>query len=165
MPSPSFSFLIYKYRLTSSRRATEYKCNFVRSTNYSKILLKYISHGVYIEITSIWNFYLVTDTTTLKRILLYGKDKKEIGMMVILFPEGHIFNKYFLRTLFYGLLVSLWNPSIVISLLLKLSEADTFTGFYSANCLLLPYSSPTSLSPPLLAMQNFRQYLILAKNL
>lgn len=98
MPSPSFSFLIYKYRLTSSRRATEHKCNFVRSTNYSKILLKYISHAVYInEMTSIWNFfYLVTDTTTLKRILLYGKDKK-IRMMVILFSEGHIFNTVFLK--------------------------------------------------------------------
>lgn len=99
MPSPSFSFLIYKYCLTSSRRATEYKCNFVRNTNYSnKILLQYISHGVCInEITSIWSFfYLVTDTT-LKRILLCGKAKKEIGMMVILFPEGHIFNTVFLK--------------------------------------------------------------------
>lgn len=165
MPSPSFSFLIYKYRLTSSRRATEYKCNFVRSTNYSKILLKYISHGVYInEITSIWNFFYLV-LLLLKGYCCMVKIKRRWEWWLFCFPKGTFSIQYFLRTLFYGLLVSLWNPSIVISLLLKLSEADTFTGFYSANCLLLPCSSPTSLSPPLLTMQNFRQYLILAKKL
>lgn len=167
MPSPSFSFLIYKYHLTSSRRATEYKCNFVRSTNYSKILLKYISHGAHInEITSVWNFfYLVRDTTTLKRILLYGKDKKEIGMMVILFPEGHIFNTVFLKDSVlwtFGLpLKSIYsNISLTKAKWSRHFHRILFSKLSPAILLLthLPISTPAYNA-------EFRQYLILAKKL
>lgn len=52
-----------------------------------------MSHGVYISgMTSTWNFFYLVTGSILNMIMLCGKDKKEVGKVVVLFPEGYISN-------------------------------------------------------------------------